>query len=158
MAGLPGQRHASLGRVHAPHFRQLCAAVRWPPSGDGQHTASPGSFRPASLEPASGQPLPAPSTAQPPAQPVVADVVQLKDGGYLRGLILEIEPQSHLVLQLPGGEQRRIPIEQVESAERDGKPLNWTGGRTAEPSAEVGTTPRGEPLVPTLVASERPDG
>ncbi len=53
----------------------------------------------------------------------IADAVELKDGTYLRGLIIEVEPASHLSLRLPDGQVRRVPLETVKSAERAGKPL-----------------------------------
>ncbi|HEX6765308.1 MAG TPA: hypothetical protein VF103_07510 [Polyangiaceae bacterium] len=57
----------------------------------------------------------------------LADAVELKNGAYLRGLILEVDPTSHLTLKLPTGEVRQIPIAEVASAERSGKPLKLPG-------------------------------
>lgn len=57
-------------------------------------------------------PLPPPAEtttapAPPPAPP--PDVVRLKNGGILRGTILELTPDAPIVVQLPTGEIRRIP-------------------------------------------------
>jgi hypothetical protein len=53
----------------------------------------------------------------------VADAVELKDGSYLRGLILEVEPASHVSIRLPDGQVRRIPVAEIETAERGGKSI-----------------------------------
>jgi hypothetical protein len=77
-----------------------------------------------------------PARAEPPAAPseaAVSDAVELKNGGYLRGLIVEVVPGSHVSLRLPDGQVRRIPLVEIASAERSGKPLEL------EPS--TGTVP-----------------
>jgi hypothetical protein len=65
----------------------------------------------------------------------IADAVELKDGTYLRGLIIEVEPANHVSLRLPDGQVRRIAIENVKSAERGGKSLELGLAPTAMPSA-----------------------
>ncbi|HEV8547817.1 MAG TPA: hypothetical protein VGQ57_02295, partial [Polyangiaceae bacterium] len=62
-------------------------------------------------------------TASTPSEAAVADSVELKNGGYLRGLIVEVEPASHVSLRMPDGQLRRIPVAEIEAAERNGKPL-----------------------------------
>jgi hypothetical protein len=90
---------------------------------------------------ASGQAPPASGEA------ALTDAVELKNGGYLRGLILEVDPTSHLSLRLPDGQVRRIPIAEVASAERGGKPLNLaaptagTAPPVAPPTAPTPTAP-----------------
>ena len=61
--------------------------------------------------------------------------MELKNGAYLRGLILEVDPSSHLTLKLPSGELRKIPILDVASAERSGKPLKLSGAAESVPAA-----------------------
>jgi len=89
---------------------------------------------------ASAQPQPTATDA------AVADAIELKNGGYLRGLIIEVDPQSHVSVRLPDGQVRRIPIADIESAERGGKALSIhpPSGTTAPPepaSPPPGTAP-----------------
>lgn len=58
-----------------------------------------------------------------PSEAAVADSVELKNGGYLRGLIVEVDPASHVSLRMPDGQIRRIPVADIESADRGGKSL-----------------------------------
>lgn len=69
-----------------------------------------------------------------PSEAAVADSVELKNGGYLRGLIVEVDPASHVSLRTPDGQIRRIPVAEIEAADRAGKPLALTPPPT-------GTTP-----------------
>jgi hypothetical protein len=73
------------------------------------------------------------------ADAALADAVELKNGGYLRGLIVEMDPASHISVRLPDGQVRVIPIAEIESAERGGKALNLTPppGTAALPSASA---------------------
>jgi len=79
--------------------------------------------------PAHAEPPPAPSEA------AVSDAVELKNGGYLRGLIIEVVPGSHLSLRTPDGQVRRLAVAEISSAERAGKPVELA------PSAAPGTAP-----------------
>ena len=82
----------------------------------------------------------------------LADAVEMKNGAYLRGLILEVDPASHLTLKLPTGEIRQIPISEVAAAERSGKPLKLpeSAAPAAVPSAPL---PKAPP--PTADPSQR---
>jgi hypothetical protein len=64
-----------------------------------------------------------PGASEPSPPNALADAVELRNGAYLRGLILEVDPASHLTLELPNGEVRKIPMAEVASAERSGKAL-----------------------------------
>src|SRR6185503_19146483 len=64
----------------------------------------------------------------------LSDAVELKNGAYLRGLILEVDPTSHLTLKLPNGDVRRIPIGEVAAAERSGRPLKLPGAQAPAPA------------------------
>lgn len=44
------------------------------------------------------------------------DVVRMKDGGMLRGTIVEMSPTGNVVITLPTGEQRSIPMSEVQYA------------------------------------------
>jgi hypothetical protein len=83
--------------------------------------------------------------SEPSPTGAVADAVELENGAYLRGLILEVDPASHLTLELPSGEVRRIPIADVASAERSGKPLKLR--------AEASPAPLAEPDAPLAAAA-----
>jgi hypothetical protein len=68
-------------------------------------------------------------------QAKLADAIELKNGAYLRGLILEVDPASHLSIELPTGEVRKIPIAEIAAAERSGKPLKFLeSAAAAEPT------------------------
>jgi len=65
-------------------------------------------------------------TPDPKSDPAtLADAVELKNGAYLRGLILEVDPASSLTIKLPTGEVRKIPVGEIASAERSGRPLKF---------------------------------
>jgi hypothetical protein len=101
---------------------------------------------------AHAQPAPASSEA------AVSDAVELKNGGYLRGLIIEVQPGSHLSLRLPDGEVRRIPVAEVASAERGGKPVELAavaaGGTVpATAAAPPGATGQAPPAAPLAAAA-----
>jgi hypothetical protein len=68
----------------------------------------------------------APASEPKADQATLADAIELKNGAYLRGLILEVDPASHLTIKLPTGEVRKIPVAEIVSAERSGRPLKFT--------------------------------
>jgi hypothetical protein len=74
---------------------------------------------------AQAEPPPAPSES------AVSDAVELKNGGYLRGLIVEVVPGSHVSLRLADGQVRQIPVVEIASAERSGKPVELGSGAAA---------------------------
>jgi hypothetical protein len=76
----------------------------------------------------------APASAPKADQARLADAVELKNGAYLRGLILEVDPASHLTIELPTGEVRKIPVAEIAAAERSGKPLKFVES-SAPPAA-----------------------
>src|SRR5690242_20290879 len=68
------------------------------------------------------EPLPAPDKpAAPPAVRIAPgyapDSVYLKEGGLLRGAIVESVPNDHVTIALPTGEVRRVPWDVVERVE-----------------------------------------
>ncbi len=79
--------------------------------------------------------------SEPSPPSALADAVELRNGAYLRGLILEVDPASHLTLKLPSGEIRKIPMAEVASAERSGKPFTLgtavTHSGTPSPTREI---------------------
>lgn len=78
------------------------------------------------------------------SEAAVSDAVELKNGGYLRGLIIEVEPGSHLSLRMPDGQVRRIPLAEIASAERGGKPVDLKpppGAAAVAPPAGQATPP-----------------
>lgn len=46
------------------------------------------------------------------------DLVVLRNGGMMRGSIVELVPGDHVLIQLPNGEERRIDMSEVEYAGR----------------------------------------
>ena len=87
--------------------------------------------------------------SEPKSDPAaLADAVELKNGAYLRGLILEVDPASSLTIKLPTGEVRKIPVGEIASAERSGRPLKFVEPATpaAAPAAPAA------PPTPTATA------
>jgi hypothetical protein len=83
-------------------------------------------------------------TAQ--ADGALTDAVEMKNGAYLRGLILEVDPSSHLTLKLPTGEIRKIPVSEIAAAERSGKPLKFVESQAAEaPKPKAPVSPEAQP-------------
>jgi hypothetical protein len=94
------------------------------------------------------------------SEAAVADAVELKNGTYLRGLIVEVEPGSYLSLRLPSGEVRRIPMAEIESADHAGKPVNLGTGSPA-PTTGPGTAavaPAAVVPAPPLASEPPPSG
>ncbi len=89
----------------------------------------------------------------------LTDAVELKNGGYLRGLIVEVEPASHLSIRLPDGQIRRIPVAEIESADRNGKPIALSAqasapaapapSTSAAAATPASTTPNAAPAAPS---------
>ena len=78
------------------------------------------------------------------------DVVMTRDGGMMRGTILEHVPGSHVTLQTPSGEQRRIDGTWVTYA----GPAAGAPGATGNPAATPGA-PAGVPAPPTAPTEPR---
>lgn len=101
--------------------------------------------------PARAEPPPAPSEA------ALSDAVELKNGGYLRGLIIEVVPGSHLSLRTPDGQVRRITVGEIQSAERAGKPVELGTAPAPGAGAAATATPPGgtgsPPAVPAAAAA-----
>ena len=91
----------------------------------------------------------APASEPKADQAALADAIELKNGAYLRGLILEVDPASHLTIKLPTGEVRKIPVAEIVSAERSGRPLKFTeSSAQPAPATAAGAAPV-TPPVPT---------
>jgi hypothetical protein len=83
--------------------------------------------------------LPGASAAQSarpaPGSSDLPDTVELADGGFLRGVIVELDPREKIVIQLPTGELRRVPVGDVRAATRAGQPVRLgTPGAAASPA------------------------
>ena len=100
-----------------------------------------------------------PVSAQTPpvvADTAIADAVTLKNGSYLRGLIIEVDPASHVSLRLPDGQVRRIEIAEIQSVERGGKPLGLGEAPAALGAAAV-APPVATAPVPATAAEQTSD-
>lgn len=84
----------------------------------------------------------APAPAAPSAAP---DVVLLKNGGMLRGLIVELVPDQSISLLLPTGETRTIPMDDV----------SFAGPSEAVPWKRP---PEAAPPVPSAPEEKKPEG
>lgn len=69
-----------------------------------------------------------------------ADVVELKAGGFYRGVITEQQPGSHVTIRLPSGIVRTVPADEVQFA---GLFANRPGASTATPAPATPTTANG---------------
>jgi hypothetical protein len=93
----------------------------------------------------------------------LADAVELKNGGYIRGLIVEFDPTSHLNLRLPSGQVQRIAVAEIQSAERAGRPLVLAPAPaaptpTSAPPAPSGSATAGaSPSPPVAVSPAVPE-
>src|SRR6185295_10387049 len=54
------------------------------------------------------------------------DTVELSNGGFIRGEIVELNPGDYLIIRGPDGKPRQFPLSQVRTATRGGKPLDLT--------------------------------
>lgn len=98
------------------------------------------------------------------AQPLPPDVVELTNGGMLRGTIIENLPGDHVTIQLPTGEARRFPSAEVLSAGPapiPSAPYAPTApmGPTilAQPGVSYGPQPAARPTVHVHVEATSPD-
>ncbi len=85
----------------------------------------------------------------------LADTVELEDGGFLRGTIVEFMPGKKIVLRLPGGELRTIPAAALRAASRGGKalPIGPAGEAPPSPPAAEGAGAPGGTVVPAEVTA-----
>ncbi|MGH7281051.1 MAG: hypothetical protein ACRELY_05975 [Polyangiaceae bacterium] len=70
------------------------------------------------------------------AQETGADTVVLRDGGMLKGNLIEILPGDHVTLQLSNGQSARIRWDVIDHIIRNGVPLN-----TAQPAPATAPPP-----------------
>lgn len=103
----------------------------------------PGGVQPVPYAPSQPVPYGAPPVAPPPVAPVApgvqgGDVVALKDGGMIRGTLIELIPSDHATVQLATGQTAIIPWERIEHIERAGAPAN-AGAAPKAPRADAVT-------------------
>ena len=79
-------------------------------------TAQPVPYNPAPAP--TPPPLPAPTTTPPPG--AANDVIHLKNGGLLRGTIVDVIPGSHARIQLPTGEIAMVQWSEIARIENAG--------------------------------------
>jgi hypothetical protein len=82
----------------------------------------------------------------PAVSPTGEDVVYLKDGGMLRGTILEILPNDHVTLQLANGQTAMVQWAYLARIEQRGRP----------PSASASPTPAAKRTAFVHIESDRP--
>jgi hypothetical protein len=91
---------------------------------------------------------------QPFTNPTIApsgeDVLYLKDGGMLRGTILEVIPNDHVTLQLANGQTATVQWSYLTRIEQRGR----TGGAAAPPPPAVPAGPKRSAFV--HIESEQP--
>lgn len=66
------------------------------------------------------------------------DSVTLRGGAFYRGRFTEVVPGNHVTIAVEGGTSKRIAWGELESAARDGKPLEL-GAANAKPHREPGS-------------------
>ncbi|MGO9834135.1 MAG: hypothetical protein ACLP1X_07975 [Polyangiaceae bacterium] len=99
---------------------------------------SKGSALPALPAPASA-PAPAPATVASPATPRSAgdDVISLKNGGLIRGTIIEVLPDVQARVELVTGEIATIPWQQIDHIEHGAARQAPPSANPAPPPSEV---------------------
>lgn len=106
-------------------------------------------------EPAATPPVAGPSVTPPTAAPTTAlgpDEVLLQGGGFVRGTILEVVPDSKVVIIVDGtGERREIAMDQVVEVQRGKHAAAATPGPERLPRVDPAppelTPSRGRPIV-----------
>jgi hypothetical protein len=78
-----------------------------------------GTSQPVPYNPTPAQPTPPPATTAAPAQGG-NDVIHLKNGGLLRGTIVDVIPGSHARIQLPTGEIAMVQWSEIARIEQGG--------------------------------------
>ncbi len=119
-------------------------------AADPAHPVQPVPYTPSQPVPYAVAPTPPPLPAPAPVNVTNAvgatgdDVVVLKDGGMIRGTLLEVIPNDHATVQLATGQSARVQWDHIERIERgaaaaprvaapEGAPV----ARRAAPSARV---------------------
>lgn len=149
-------RRVTAGSVAISFFCSLFgpgAAMAQPTATfDGQGEPPAQSSAPAAAAPAPAQapaapapePVPSPaSSVATPAKPAAEHIVRTKDGGMLRGDLIEDVPGSHVLIRIATGEVRRVEYPAIASIE----PVR------ASPSTAGPSAPLPAPAAP---APERP--
>jgi hypothetical protein len=67
----------------------------------------------------------------------VEDIIELKNGGFLRGKVVELAPGHFVSIQIAGGEVRRVLLSDIKSATRGGQPLELVTASGEQPRATV---------------------
>ncbi len=89
------------------------------------------------------QPIPAPAPAQPVYSPPPAgatDTVVLKNGGMIRGTLIEVLPNDHATVQLPSGQSAIIQWGEIHHIERGGAPAAAPVAPQAAPAQKLANT------------------
>jgi hypothetical protein len=96
--------------------------------------------------------------AQQPTPAPPPDVIRTKDGGLLRGTIVESIPGEKVVILLPTGELREVPMDQVDHAGPLGDaPPAWTPPPTPPTAPDPSAAPSAFPPAPSPPAPASPD-
>jgi hypothetical protein len=108
-----------------------------------------------------GQPAPAqpPTTPTPPPSTAGGDIIYLKNGGILRGTIIDAIPNAQARIQLATGEIATVPwpeINRIEHSTSPSAPAPTTPSTTTP--AKPTTPPPGKPSATAYVHLEAPDG
>lgn len=75
------------------------------------------------------------------AQPAPEQTVWLKNGGFVRGALIELVPGDHVTVQLATGEIRRIPAAEIDRMSTSTAPPASSGATAAPPAGSGATTP-----------------
>lgn len=124
--------------MHKVHGVALLASLAW-------LTASSTSFAQEAPPPASTAQIPVPAwTGTAGAE----DVVVLKDGGAIRGLVMEMLPGDHVSVRLADGRTAIVPwvlVHHIEQAARPA-PIPSTGSTTPPTAAQVAAATPATPI------------
>jgi hypothetical protein len=88
------------------------------------------------------------------AQDGPEQLVWLKNGGFLRGSLLELSPNDHVTVKLLSGEVRRVPFAEIERTQTAGSPP--TPSSAAAPATSAPAAPATSAPAPATSAPAAP--
>jgi hypothetical protein len=106
-------------------------------------------------QPVQVAPTPAPAPAGAPGTP---DTVVLKNGGMIRGTLVEVLPNDHATVQLPSGQSAIVQWGEIHHIERGAAPTAVTPPPGATPMQKMpnATAPMSGPTVLVHIETGRP--
>src|SRR5262249_28257391 len=108
-------------------------------------------------QPSPAQAPPTVYTTPPAGSPGAPDTVVLKNGGMIRGTLVEVLPNDHATVQLPSGQSAITQGGEIHHTERGAAPTATPGTPQGAPAAPLpnATAPMHGPMVLVHIESQR---